>query len=123
MHIDSFLLYTIYILYIKIANSGLTPRNGTYTFSDGLTYGLSKTDAGSVSLEIGYKMTIKAGDGILPAETTHEISSKLTGTYSHAINVTEKHTQIQTHSIFRQYCRQPINLLSPSFPLENQPSS
>ncbi|MEK4418479.1 hypothetical protein [Bacillus sp. FSL K6-0268] len=78
--------------------SGLTPRNGTYTFSDGLTYGLSKTDAGSVALEIGYKMTIKAGGGILPAETTHEISSKLTGTYSHSINVTEQHTQTQTLS-------------------------
>ncbi|OLR24465.1 hypothetical protein [Bacillus cereus] len=76
--------------------SALVPKTGSYTFSEAVASGLSKADAGSVSLEFGYKMILEAGGGILPAKTTHEISTKLTGSYSHTITVTELRTQTQT---------------------------
>ena len=84
-------------VYQKVG-SAVVPKTGLYTFSEAVTSGLSSTDAASVTLSMGYSLTIKAGSGILPVESTHQISTNLTTSFNHSITVTEQRKQTQTLS-------------------------
>ncbi|WP_180255233.1 hypothetical protein [Bacillus toyonensis] len=78
--------------------SGVVPKTGAYTFSQAVTSGLSTADAIGGSLTLGYKISIKAGGGVIPAETTNEFSSQLTASYNHTITVSNQVTNTQTLS-------------------------
>ncbi|OPA11691.1 hypothetical protein [Bacillus cereus] len=78
--------------------SGVVPKNGTYTFSQAVTSGLSTSDALGGSLTMGMKMTFKEGGGVLPIEAAQEFSSQLTASYNHTITVTSQKTNTQTLS-------------------------
>ena len=78
--------------------SGITPRSGSYTFSQAITSGLSTTDIIGGSLTLGFKYTLKEGGGVVPAESSQEFSTQLTASYSHNITVTSQVTNTQTLS-------------------------
>ncbi|MGR6001739.1 hypothetical protein ACT7C7_29700 [Bacillus cereus] len=83
--------------YVKLG-SGVVPTTGKYTFSQAVSSGLTTSDAIGGALTLGYKLKVKAGGGILPAEAEHEFSTQLTASYNHTITVTKQVTNTQTLS-------------------------
>ncbi|PEP89081.1 hypothetical protein [Bacillus toyonensis] len=80
----------------KIA-SALQNKTDGYQFSQGVSSGLSKTDAIGFSFTMGWKWSITAGGGaVVPASMTEEFSASLTSTYTHTIAVTSQTTNTQT---------------------------
>ena len=81
--------------YSKIG-SGVSPKNGSYNFSQSVTSGISAAEAIGGSVTLGYKLSVKAGGGVLPAEVTNEFSSQLTASFNHTITVSSQITNTQT---------------------------
>lgn len=82
----------------KIKDSGIVPKTDIYTFSNAITSGLTTSDAVGGALTLGYKLKVKAGGSILPAEAEHEFSTQLTASYNHTITVTNQATNTRTLS-------------------------
>lgn len=78
--------------------TAVVPTTGKYVFSQAVTSGLTTSDAIGGALTLGYKLKIKAGGGILPAEAEHEFSTQLTASYNHTTTVTRQVTNTQTLS-------------------------
>ncbi|WP_144641429.1 hypothetical protein [Bacillus cereus] len=74
------------------------PKATQYTFSQAVTSGLSTSDAIGGSLTLGYKISLKEGGGVVPAEATQEFSTQLSATYNHTITVTNQTTNTQTQT-------------------------
>lgn len=82
----------------KNKDVGIVPKTGVYTFSNAVTSGFTTSDAIGGALTLGYKLKVKAGGGILPAEAEHEFSTQLTASYNHTITVTHQETDTRTLS-------------------------
>ncbi|MBG9486756.1 hypothetical protein ABE42_15875 [Bacillus thuringiensis] len=78
--------------------SGVVPKNGTYTFSQAVTSGLTTSDAIGGALTLGYKVSVTEGGGIFPAAASEEFSAQLTASYNHTITVSSQVTNTQTLS-------------------------
>ena len=83
------------ITYNKLG-SALVPKTGSYTFSQAVTTGLSTSETIGAALSVGYKVSVKAGGGIIPAEATHELSTNLTTSFNQSTTVSEQTTRTQT---------------------------
>ncbi|WP_142238921.1 hypothetical protein [Bacillus cereus] len=82
----------------KNKDVGIVPKTGVYTFSKAVTSGLTTSDAIGGALTLGYKLKVKGGGGILPAEAEHEFSTQLTTSYNHTITVSHQETDTRTLS-------------------------
>ncbi|OLR27590.1 hypothetical protein BLD50_00895 [Bacillus cereus] len=82
----------------KNKDVGIVPKTGVYTFSKAVTSGLTTSDAVGGALTLGYKLKVKGGGGILPAEAEHEFSTQLTASYNHTITVSHQETDTRTLS-------------------------
>lgn len=79
-------------------DTAVVPTTGNYICRQAVTSGLTTSDAIGAALTLGYKLNLKTGDGILPAEVEHEFSSQLTASYHHTITVTKQVIHTQTLS-------------------------
>ena len=97
-------------VYYKKLGSGRQDNAFSYKFSEAIKHGVTTSNLFSFTGTVGWKLTVKAGGSVIPAEVTQEFSTSLSTMYSHTIAVSDEQT------ITNEVTIGPVNNASYSYP-------